>query len=310
MILSMPFPGSSSKSKGTVQGENVSLWKSSSLQESPGEKGRSDQTAENGQGEPAVRTAAAKPAADYEKELEERIAQILKSVEGVGKVDVMVVLSSSGEKVYRTDRSENTSTTKEKDASGGERDIASSQSEENTILSQQSGSTGTSPLIQKELYPEISGIVISAQGEPAVRTAAAKPAADYEKELEERIAQILKSVEGVGKVDVMVVLSSSGEKVYRTDRSENTSTTKEKDASGGERDIASSQSEENTILSQQSGSTGTSPLIQKELYPEISGIVISAQGGDSPTVQAEISQAMEALFGLAPNKVKVLKRAE
>lgn len=164
MILSMPFPGNSSKSKGTVPGENVSLWKNSSLQESPGEKGRSDQTAENGQGEPAVRTAAAKPAADYEKELEERIAQILKSVEGVGKVDVMVVLSSSGEKVYRTDRSENTSTTKEKDASGGERDIASSQSEENTILSQQSGSTGTSPLIQKELYPEISGIVISAQG--------------------------------------------------------------------------------------------------------------------------------------------------
>ena len=164
MILSMPFPGSSSKSKVTVPGENVSLWKNSSLQESPGEKGWPDQTAENGQGEPAVRAAAAKPAADYEKELEERIAQILKSVEGVGKVDVMVVLSSSGEKVYRTDRSENTSTTKEKDASGGERDIASSQSEENTILSQQSGSTGTSPLIQKELYPEISGIVISAQG--------------------------------------------------------------------------------------------------------------------------------------------------
>ena len=126
MILSMPFPGSSSKSKGTVPGENVSLWKNSSLQESPGEKGWSDQTAENSQGEPAVRTAAAKPAADYEKELEERIAQILKSVEGVGKVDVMVVLSSSGEKVYRTDRSENTSTTKEKDASGGERDIATS----------------------------------------------------------------------------------------------------------------------------------------------------------------------------------------
>ena len=72
----------------------------------------------------------------------------------------------------------------------------------------------------------------------------------------------------------------------------------------------SSQSEENTILSQQSGSTGTSPLIQKELYPEISGIVISAQGGDSPTVQAEISQAMEALFGLEPHKIKVLKRVE
>ena len=164
MILSMPFPTNSSKKKGTVQGENVSLWKNNSLQENTGENGLADQTSETDSEELAVRAAAAKPVADYEKELEERIAQLLKSVEGVGKVDVMVVLSSSSEKVYRTDRSENTSTTKEKDASGGERDIASSQSEENTILSQQSGSNGTSPLIQKELYPEISGIVISAQG--------------------------------------------------------------------------------------------------------------------------------------------------
>ena len=131
-----------------------------------------------------------------------------------------------------------------------------------------------------------------------VQAASAKPAQDYEKELEDRISQLLKSVEGVGKVDVMVVLSSSGEKVFRTDRSENTSTTKEKDASGGERDAVSSQN------------TGNGPLIEKELYPQISGIVISAQGGDLPSVQAEISQAMEALFGLEPHKIKVLKRVE
>ena len=48
----------------------------------------------------------------------------------------------------------------------------------------------------------------------------------------------------------------------------------------------------------------------KELDPEISGMVISAQGGDSPKVQAEISQAMEALFGLEAHKIKVLKRVE
>ncbi len=165
MILSMPFPGSKTKNRGTAaKGENVSLWTDTGLQESMGKNGTSDLAAETEKGESFARAAAVKPAADYEKELEDRIAQLLKSVEGVGKVDVMVVLSSSSEKVFRTDRSENTSTTKEKDASGGERDIASSQSEENTILSQQSGSNGTSPLVQKELYPEISGIVISAQG--------------------------------------------------------------------------------------------------------------------------------------------------
>ncbi len=86
---------------------------------------------------------------------------------------------------------------------------------------------------------------------------------------------------------------------------------KEKDASGGERDAVSSQLEENTVFSQSAGqNTGNGPLIEKELYPQISGIVISAQGGDLPSVQAEISQAMEALFGLEPHKIKVLKRVE
>lgn len=91
MILSMPFPGSSSKKTGQTKGENVSLWEKNS-------SGDGQQTEENIVQEP-VQAASAKPAQDYEKELEDRISQLLKSVEGVGKVDVMVVLSSSGEKV-------------------------------------------------------------------------------------------------------------------------------------------------------------------------------------------------------------------
>ena len=52
------------------------------------------------------------------------------------------------------------------------------------------------------------------------------------------------------------------------------------------------------------------PLVEKELKPELSGIVISAQGGGSAKVQAEISAAMEALFGLPAHKIKVLKRVD
>ena len=51
-------------------------------------------------------------------------------------------------------------------------------------------------------------------------------------------------------------------------------------------------------------------MVAKEVYPEIAGIVISAYGGGNPSVQAEISEAMEALFGLPANKIKVLKRVE
>ena len=66
--------------------------------------------------------------------------------------------------------------------------------------------------------------------------------------------------------------------------------------------------QESTILT----GTGenTAPIVEKEIRPEIEGIIISAQGGGSPTVKAEISGAMEALFDLPPHKIKVLKRVE
>ena len=133
----------------------------------------------------------------------------------------------------------------------------------------------------------------------------------YETQMENRIKNILKSADGVGKVDVMVVLKSSSEKVVHVDRTTNSSTTQEKDSGGGTRDVVNNQSQESTVLSGSgSGSGGNSPIIEKELSPELSGIIISAEGGGSPTVKAEISEAMEALFGLPPHKIKVLKRVE
>ena len=132
----------------------------------------------------------------------------------------------------------------------------------------------------------------------------------YEAALEERIEGILQSVDGVGTVDVMVVLKSSGEKVLRVDRTSSSDTTKETDSAGGTREASVSQWEENTVLTGQGTGSGASPIVEKELSPEISGIIISAQGGGSPSVQSEISEAMEALFGLPPHKIKVLTRVE
>ena len=61
-----------------------------------------------------------------------------------------------------------------------------------------------------------------------------------------------------------------------------------------------------TVMPQE---TGYSALDQ-ETYPEVTGVVISADGGGSPLVETEISQAMEALFGIPSHKIKVLKRVK
>lgn len=130
----------------------------------------------------------------------------------------------------------------------------------------------------------------------------------YEAELEQRVQEILKNVEGVGKVDVMIVLKSSGEKVVQVDGKNSHSLTEEQDSAGGIRKIENQEQEQNTVMV--SGNGENVPVIAKELRPELSGIIISAEGGGNPAIQSEISAAMEALFGLPAHKIKVLKRVE
>lgn len=130
----------------------------------------------------------------------------------------------------------------------------------------------------------------------------------YEEQLELRVRKLLKTVDGVGQVDVMIVLKSSKEKVLRVDRNTTDSSTVENDSSGGTRNITNKEQQENTILT--GSGENTAPIVEKEISPEIEGTIISAQGGGSPTVKAEISSAMEALFNLPPHKIKVLKRVE
>lgn len=131
---------------------------------------------------------------------------------------------------------------------------------------------------------------------------------NYEKELETRVKEILKYVEGVGTVDVMILLRSSSEKIIHVDQEKSRTSTEEQDSAGGTRKVMTEDIAETALMSGENGNQV--PFVEKEMQPEIAGIVISAQGGGSARVKAEISEAMEALFGLPAHKIKVLKRVE
>lgn len=166
---------------------------------------------------------------------------------------------------------------------------------------------------EKAVSAQGSGSVTGAASEPTVPTAlgsqtaeAADGAGSYEARLEERIKTILAGVDGVGEVEVMVVLKSSEEKVLRVDQSSSSSVTEETEKDGTGRVTSQQQLSESTVFEGQA----SSPIVEKELMPEISGIIISADGGGSAVVKTEISEAMEALFGLPAHKIKVLKRVK
>lgn len=129
----------------------------------------------------------------------------------------------------------------------------------------------------------------------------------YEKQMEQRLKDILSCVEGVGEVDVMITLKSSKETLVQTDSSKNGSVTEETDNAGGSRRITQNEESLTTVLVD-NGSGGSSPYVRKEMNPEIAGIIISAQGGGSSVVKNEIYEAVLALFDVPSHKIKVLKK--
>lgn len=129
--------------------------------------------------------------------------------------------------------------------------------------------------------------------------------ADYTAALEERLAQVLGEMEGVGRVKVMISLSDTGERVVEKDNAVLATTTAESDSAGGTRTTTERSSEEKTIYVD----TGeeTYPYVQKEKLPAIEGVVVVAEGGGNPATVSDISDAVKALFPVEAHRIKVVK---
>lgn len=127
-----------------------------------------------------------------------------------------------------------------------------------------------------------------------------------ETEMEERLEAFLSCMEGVGKVKVFVTYASTGEQVVEKDVPQSFSQTSENDASGGSREILQQDSSEETIYTTDDRGNQV-PYVKKTLAAQVEGVTVLAQGGGSVVIQKEITEVLEALFGIEPHKIKVAK---
>lgn len=128
----------------------------------------------------------------------------------------------------------------------------------------------------------------------------------YEEQLEKRLSAILSQVAGAGRVDVMVTLESRGERIVEKDTPESRKSVEETDSSGGSRTTDEQEWGEETVY-YEDGSGGKSPYVVKELEPNIEGVLVLAEGGDSAVVKQELLEAVQALFPIEAHKVKIMK---
>ena len=123
--------------------------------------------------------------------------------------------------------------------------------------------------------------------------------------LEDKLKNILETIQGVGKVNVFINYSESSETVAMFNENSKTSTTEETDTAGGKRVIEQKDTQKDIVYQENDGEKV--PITQKTIQPKIEGAIITAEGAGNAVVKANIIQAVEAATGLATHKIQVFK---
>jgi len=123
---------------------------------------------------------------------------------------------------------------------------------------------------------------------------------DYERELEQRLAEMISAIAGAGETLVMLTLDSGSEPIYAT-QGKTDSRSSFNENSGEEQHSAN---KEYVIIGAGSGEQG---LVLRMIEPQVRGVAVIAQGGDDIMVRQAIVETVTAVLGIGSNKVSVAK---
>ena len=124
-------------------------------------------------------------------------------------------------------------------------------------------------------------------------------AQEYSEYLERKLSNILSNISGAGAVKVMITLDG-GMKYEYEKQSEEITTSNE---IGGNTNKKTTKNEEDVIVTINGKST---PLIIKESYPDVCGVVVVASGATNVQVKLNIMKAIKTLLGIEEDNVQIL----
>lgn len=137
------------------------------------------------------------------------------------------------------------------------------------------------------------------EAEPSSETTACAEtdAADYTRDLEERLVSIISAIEGAGATRVMVTLESSSEEIYLS----NFDYGEDVDTSGKN---SFERKDEYVIVD---GSSGQEGIVVRTAEPKVRGVAVVCQGAGSESVRARIVETVTALLDISSARVSVAK---
>lgn len=140
-----------------------------------------------------------------------------------------------------------------------------------------------------------SEIKTSAEKSETATTAITYSTYDIEKIFEKKLTEIISQVNGAGKTSAVVSVASSGEYVY----AKNTKKENDKDST----------SEDSEIVIYESQNGADEGLVISIKSPDVIGVAIVCEGGESSVVKAEITKLVTSLFGIGADRVYVGNKA-
>lgn len=119
--------------------------------------------------------------------------------------------------------------------------------------------------------------------------------------LEKRLRNILRCIDGAGKVDVMITLESEGEKIILKDNK-----TSGEPALFSDSDDTSL--EERTVMTKDG--SREEPFVRKRVNAKVRGVIVCADGAYDELIKSQIVSSCVAVLDIPVTRVSVVKRKE
>ena len=133
----------------------------------------------------------------------------------------------------------------------------------------------------------------------------AQTSSSQQDNLESNLEDILETINGVGKVKVLIKYSESSTVVAMYNETISESITKENDGNGGSKDVKESEKKKEIVYTDEDGTN--KPITEKVVMPVIEGAIITAQGASNVNIKTSIVSAVEAVTGLPVHKIQVFE---
>ena len=136
---------------------------------------------------------------------------------------------------------------------------------------------------------------------PETGSETASTGEDFIKQTEDKLKAALEAVTGVGSCQVVVTLESGKENIYAVEEKSSSSNSTSGDKTQSSQDLQKSYK---TI----DGSKNESPVIIKELSPQIKGVAVICDGGGNNAIKNTITEIVSKLLGVSSDKIAIASK--